>query len=198
MEENNKPENNEEKKHICFKNHCWKNCIATIIAAFLGGFLAMYFVTDQVMERCHKDHLMLSGLSNIDDFNKNIEFNRKYNEKMMKKQARQMKTHSPFATDTIFIFEPVKITSYFKDDDLNIVISLKEFQGDENKINYNISGNKLTVFGESKIRNGKKEEDIAFSHDHILPDNSDTANIKKVKAGDNLIISIPLRESLKD
>ena len=53
MEENNV--NNELKsevrKHVCFENHCWKKCLAMVLASFLGGFLAFYFVADQIMHR---------------------------------------------------------------------------------------------------------------------------------------------------
>ena len=57
MEENNlnqQQNNNEPKKHICFENHCWKKCLAMVIASFLGSFLAFYFVADQAMYRQQK------------------------------------------------------------------------------------------------------------------------------------------------
>lgn len=202
MEENNNIENKEKKQHICFKDHCWKMCLGMVVAAFLGGFLATYFVADQMMERCQRKYFMPPkfGQNDFREFDKNFDYNMKYIDKIMKKQAHHLKDNefSSFSTDTMFAFEPVKITSFFDDENLNIEVSLKQFQGDESKVNYNIVGSKLTVFGKSKVKNDKNEEYISFSHDFILPDNADTMNIKKEKAGDTLIISVPLKEGLKD
>ena len=89
MEEDNKIENSEEKKHICFKDHCWKMCLGMIVAAFIGGFLATYFVADQVIERCHRDHFIKHNSFN--DFDRNFEYNMKYIDKVIKKQAKQRK-----------------------------------------------------------------------------------------------------------
>ena len=49
--------NNQENRHVCFEKHCWKQCLGMVIAAFLGGFLAFYFVADQTMQRLHHHHL---------------------------------------------------------------------------------------------------------------------------------------------
>ena len=48
MEENNNLEQNTENQQMTEdKKHCWKKCLAMVIAAFLGGFLAVYFVASQ-------------------------------------------------------------------------------------------------------------------------------------------------------
>ena len=86
------------------------------------------------------------------------------------------------------------IVCFFVDDKFNVIVSLKPFQGDESKVNYNIQGRKLRVFGKSKVTDKDYEHDIEFSQDFILPENADTAKISKVKDGKKLIISVPLKE----
>lgn len=201
MEENNSNEtysSEREQNYICFRNHCWKMCLGMIIAAFLGGFLAVYFVTDQITERSfrkqfripnhHFERKMINDLNrefkkDMDDFD-NIFSNA---EKMP--NVKHFKANiSPF-----FMPEKVKVKSEIENGNYNIIVNLKPFLGDENKINYNVTGRKLTVFGESAITNNSSEEDIAFSYDFLLPDNADTMHIRKYKNDKNLVISVPIR-----
>ena len=44
------------------------------------------------------------------------------------------------------------------------------------------------------VKDKNMEQDIAFSQDFILPDNADIDNIKRIKEGKNLVISIPLKD----
>ena len=94
----------------------------------------------------------------------------------------------------IFMMDSVKIKTEFDDNKFNIIIGLKSFQNDANKINYNVEGRKLTVFGSSQVQDKEYEQDVAFSQDFILPENADTANISKYKDGHKLIISVPIKE----
>ena len=203
MEENNQNEEiktcetTEGKKHICFKDHCWKMCIGMVAAAFLGGFLATYFVADQMADRAFKRHYHnfqpgynQKMLNDVDrEFNREM---RHFN-KMIKKHNMDDFFKNDFPIPPIFFGEPVKIDTDMEDGSFNVKVSLKPFQNDENKINYNIAGRKLTVFGASKVDDGKNEQDISFSQDFILPENADTVNIKKEKHGNNLVISVPMK-----
>ncbi len=198
MEENNNM--NEEKLiHEHSECHCKKTGIAMIIAAFLGGFLAIYFVADQIMER------KLNSVSFAPDrFEQKMlnDMDRMYRQDMrafddMFKKMPQPKMHKPKHKDLMFppmfMTDDVKIKSDFEDNHFNITIGLKPFQDDENKVNYNVNGRKLTVFGNSHVKDKGYEEDIAFSQDFILPENSDIANISKIKDGNKLILSVPMK-----
>lgn len=196
MEENySNNENNvkNDEKHICFEKHCWKKCLAMVCAAFAGGFLAFYFVTDQVMHRYHFnpqrfEKRMFDDMERM--YRNDIKaFEDSFN---LRKKAKKMK-HPEFAMPA-FMVDSIKVKTEFDDNKFNIITDLKPFQDDADKVNYNVAGRKLTVFGSSEVKDKDFENDIAFSQDFILPENADTANITKVKDGHKLIISVPLKE----
>ena len=211
MEDNNANNElkSEVKKHICFEKHCWKQCLAMVIAAFLGSFLAFYFVADQMMHRNPMPHHFMPPhhfeKRMFDDFErmhphpkfdpdkifeKDMEaFNKAFN--INKDFERRML--SDFGIPKIRM-NSVKIQTEFNDNVYNVIINLKPFQGDEGKINYNINGRKLTVFGKSQIKEKDFEHDVSFSRDFILPPNSDISKISKIKDGNKLIISVPMKE----
>lgn len=189
----------EEKKHICFKNHCWKMCLGMIIAAFIGGFLASYFVIDQIMERsAHKyyavpPHIIEQKMFN--DMERDFRDNMRDIEKIMQKTHRPPIPKKPgIGISPIFTDQNIKVKSEFEDGIFSVSVNLKPFQGDEDKISYSVHGRKLTIFGKSVITKENGSEEIAFSQDFLLPDGADILNIKKYKDGKKLIISIPVRE----
>ncbi len=214
MEENNNQnennissENEEKNKHICHENHCWKKCFAMLCAAFLGGFLAVYFVTDQIMERSYKkyhpapfshDRLEKNIREDMERMYKNDmkafdEAFKKFDNNFEKHKPKMPKfKHNDFA-EPIFFMDSVKIRTEFDDNKYNVIIDLKPFRGDENKINYNVKGRKLSVFGKSEVKDRDYVQDIEFSQDFILPENADIANISKVKDENKLIISVPIK-----
>lgn len=201
MEENNSNETfvtKKEQDYICFRNHCWKMCLGMIIAAFLGGFLAVYFVADQIMERSFRKHFMMPAqrfehrmFNDIDrQFKKDMkDFGNIFNNSGKIPNIKQNET----GIAPLFMPERVKVKSEIENGNYNVIVSLKPFLGDENKVNYNVEGKKLTVFGESTVTNDNSEQDIAFSYDFLLPDNADTMHIKKYKDGKKLVISVPIR-----
>ncbi len=193
MEENN---NNQENKHICFEKHCWKQCLGMVIAAFLGGFLAFYFVADQTMEKLHyrhmsKPHRMEQQM--LHDMHKMYKQDMKAFDDMFKKQHMR-KFKEPSFGIPFFMMDNVKIKTEFEDNKFNIIVCLKPFGGDENKVNYNVEGRKITVFGSSQHIEDGYEQDIQFSQDYVLPKNADTENITREKDGNKLIISVPIKE----
>ena len=192
----------EEKKHVCFENHCWKMCLGMVLAAFAGAFLAVYFVSDQIMERQFKKHVPpvphhvryeRNPFEEMDRFDEIYEKNLRDFEQTFEhfKKFDTPSVHMPvtpnFATDS------VKIKTDINDNEFKITIGLKPFQNDENRINYNINGRKLTVYGDSHINDNGYEEDVSFSQDFILPENADIMNIIKKKHGDKLVISVLLK-----
>ena len=200
MEENDNKEtnneiNNSEEKHQCFakESNCWKKCVVLVLAAMLGGFFATYFVADQIHDKksainYHKAEQMM-----LQDY----ERMQKRELQEFEKLFRHFPTHR-FHEDTFsvpdFMMNPIKVKTDFEDNAYRVIISLKPFQEDESKVTYNVRGHKLTVFGKSHIDEKNHKEDISFSQDFILPDNADIAKISKVKDGDSLVISVPVKE----
>ena len=194
MEENNNQEL--DKKHICFEGHCWKKCLAMLCAAFLGGFLAFYFVADQMAERYHRNFFNPKHFEKrmFHDMDKMYKRDMKAFDDAFKKFDKIPAIKNRDLAMPVFMMDSVKIKTEFEDDKFNIIIGLKPFQDDADKVNYNVEWRKLTVFGNSEVKDKNFEQDVAFSQDFILPENADTANITKEKDGHKLVISVPLKD----
>lgn len=190
MEENNNIETKVENKW--WQNDCWKKCLLIAFFAFIGGFLATYFVMDQMIENQFKRHANM--------FQPKIIERQIFNDfdKIYKKEMEEInKIHKKFEnfnniSTPIQIMDSVKIKSEIEDGNYEITVDLRPFNNDENKIKYTINGKKITVYGNSQIKDNYYEEDISFSQDFLLPKNADTTKIKQIKELNKLIISIPL------
>ena len=193
MEENN---NNNEKKHVCFENHCWKMCLGMVFASFLGAFLAFYFVMDQHMNRHYQPFPMPQPHNMERKMFDEMERMYKHDMKMLDKMFKnhQSPKQEKMFNMPFFMMDSVKIRTEYDDNKFNIIVCLKPFNGDENKVNYNVAGRKLTVFGSSQVKEDGYEQDVEFSQDYILPKNADITNISKTKDGNKLIISVPIKE----
>ncbi len=195
MEENNYT--NENKHEQCAKN-AWKMCLCALLGGFLGGLLAFYMVFDQIAERRFRpphippmklEKKMLHDMDkmykqDMDAFDK--AFKRMDMPKMPKIKDRNLAM-------PLFMMDSVKVESEIDDNNFVVEVGLKPFQNDENKVNYNVKGRKLTVFGQSEVKDKNYENDISFSQDFILPENADIANISKVEDGHELKIIVPLK-----
>jgi len=194
-QEQNTQENSAQHKDLRACRY-WKEFLCLLIAAFLGGFLAIYVVTDQVLYRNYKKNYITPERIHrqmIKDFDREFErgtreFERNFNriEKDLKKDF------NPFFIPDMK-FDGVNIKTEIDNDDYKVIIDLKAFNGDDSRIQYNVLGRKLTVFGSSKVKDKKFEQDIAFSQDFLLPDNAVISKIKKEKNGNKLIIEVPLK-----
>lgn len=197
MEENNYT--NENKHEQCAKN-AWRMCLCALLGGFLGGLLAFYMVFDQIAERRFRaphppigpmkmEKRILNDMDkmykqDMDAFDK--AFKRMDMPKMPKIKDRNLAM-------PLFMMDSVKVESEIDDNNFVVEVGLKPFQNDENKVNYNVKGRKLTVFGKSEVKDKNYENDISFSQDFILPENADIANISKVKDGHELKIIVPLK-----
>ncbi len=192
MEENCEQKNNEYHYH-----HNWKKYLAMMLGTFLGGLVAFYFVFDQMAERYYRNHLFMPH--NIDRFEKKMfnDMEKSYRHEMkhfddiFKKELPKI-DYSDLAVP-LFMMDAVKIRTEFEDNNFNVIVDLKPFQGNIDKINYNLTGRKLTVFGSSEVKDKTTQQDISFSQDFLLPSNADKMKIKKYKDGKDLIISVPLK-----
>jgi len=186
-----------KNRHVCFETHCWKKCLAMICAAFFGGFLAFYFAADQVMHKYHYDYFdsdrfeqkMFNDidkiyLKNLHDIEKNFD----EPEHFMPRFG-----HDKFDLDFLSV-NPVKVKTETEDNKFNIVVCLKPFQNDENKVNYEVKPGKIRVYGSSDTKHNNVEENVSFSQDFLLPQNADINNITKIKDGKKLVISIPVKK----
>lgn len=219
MEENNSnltETNSEETKYHNDKEcPCCKKMKGMLIAAFIGGFLAMFFVGELSVDRFMNKRYMemerfiqtMNARPEMDfrndfrhnhrnDFRDDFRPHDRFDNPRLDERLFDMPSFEPRNINTTPNFMPnkVKATSEFTDGNYNITVDLNPFQGDENKIKYRVKGRTLNVFGESKIIEGKRGQITGFSHNYTLPQNADTANIKKIKEGNRLIISVPIKQ----
>ena len=198
MEENNYT--NEEKHEQCAKN-AWRMCLCALLGGFLGGLLAFYMVFDQIMERKYRVHefppmkMERKLLHDMDRMYKQDmdAFDNAFRRMDMPKMPKMPKIKDRNLAMPLFMMDSVKVKSEIDDNNFVVEVGLKPFQNDENKVNYTVKGRKLTVFGNSEVKDKNYENNISFSQDFILPENADTANISKVKDGNELKIIVPLK-----
>ena len=193
MEDNNKNFEQNGGVHRHF-NHDWKKCLAMLLAAFLGGFLAFYFVADQMMLKYARMPFNPKKFEKrmLDDMERMYKQDMKAFEDSFRlpkiKKIKNLEAALP-----VFMLDTVKIKTEFNDDKFNIIVGLKPFENNADNINYNAEGRKLTVYGNSKVKEKDYEHDVSFSQDFILPENADIAGITKEQDNHNVIISVPLK-----
>ena len=200
MEENSEniiKEEGEDKQTNHNPNY-GKLCIGVIIAAFIGGFLATYFIIDQIAERklySPEAQIRLMEKQLFDDIEKNYKREQRdleelFNDKNFKMpENKHNKIFMPFEDNV------VNINTKYDDNKFEVIIGLKPFDGDEGKIQYDISGRKLTIYGESQKKAKGYEENISFSQDFIMPGNAISDSIERIKEGQKLIIKIPISKN---
>lgn len=198
MEENNNnyQEPNQQHYHLKEQHHCWKKCLLVGLATFLGSLLAFYFVADQFAERIFASHFNPHHIEKkmMKDMNRMYKQDMKAFEDSFNFDKNFKHRHHQDYAAPIFMLDSVKIKTEYEDNKFNVIVGLKPFQNDENKIKYTVNARKLTVFGNSQVKDKDFEHDVAFSQDFILPENADIANITKVKDGNKVIISVPIKE----
>lgn len=203
MDEQNNQENQEIKTEQtetkCMKNDCWKKCLAMTLAAFLGGFLAVYFVADNFEHhkmkhnRFHKMH-KIKRFNNFDDsFFFAPDFDIKQIKRIENEQARILKDFekTPWSMAPVFA-NPVKVNAFYDNDKLKVVVDTKNFDKKESKIEYKINGRKLTVSGKSEVKDKGFESDVEFSQDIILPEKVNANEAKVSQDDNNWVLTIPV------
>ncbi len=232
-ENNNKHTNNSYNENEQGISRYWKELAGMLFMSFLGGFLAIYFVADQVFDRNNTGRFSLDRFERhmLNDFQKIYDnerkaferdfgkfepdwyndFDKKFNTGFAKdknknsfdfstkwlgedKQSQKAlkSALNPFILPDMTV-DSVKIKTELENDKYKVIIGLNAFRGDDSNIHYNVTGRKLTVFGSSKVKEKKYEQDISFSQDFLLPYNADIANISKKKDGNKLVIEVPLK-----
>ena len=204
MDEQNNQGNQEEvktteTKSSCMKNDCWKKCLAMTLAAFLGGFLAVYFVADNFYHykmkncRCHKMRRFNNNQIFIDDSFFKPDYAEKQIKNIENEQQKMLKDFEKTPWSMVPMFaNPVKVRAYYDEDKFKVVIDTKNFDKDDSKIEYKINGRKLTVWGKSEVKDKGFESDVSFSQDIILPEKINANEAKVSQDDNNWVLTIPV------
>ena len=179
-------ENNEEKQHDNFElkeNFCKTNyhhLLLVGLLAFLGSFLASYFLIHQVMiyhwEKAKRHNIVKYEQQIMNDIDKNSH----------KIHRKEHETFQKFKNK----ISAIQSSKY--EDGYVIVIDLKHFNNDENNIRFNLNGNVVTVSGNIVKNKKNKENSYFFTETFEIPEKIDFSEIKKEKIDNMYIITLPI------
>lgn len=183
--------------------------IGTIIAAFLGAFLAslfifrinrpqhLAFVTQDTATSQIPGMETYMSLEDTDKTDKIIQDQQKFFDKVNKDFANFMK-QSPITQGAIFVSNNklnIENASFIKTEELKdvykITIDLKSFNNDPQNIDLKVKGNTITISAKYKSKNKNELSSSQFYQTLTLPSKIDTNNIKQHKEDNSLVITIP-------
>lgn len=195
MEENNENQTNQNRTehnnhNDCNTSACWLKYLVVSLAAFFGAFLAVYFVADQAVHR-----YILPAPPHFVPLPKELSEKEirnfiKHQEKMQERMFDDIQTAESHVNP--FVVNPVKIDTFKNKDAYVIMIDLKPFNNDPNKIKVDIKPRKIKLSGESNEVKKGSESDISFLQNFSLPQNIDVEDATKEVKGDKYIITLPI------
>ncbi len=196
MEENyENPKEQDRTEHNnsndCNTSTCWLKYLVVSLAAFFGAFLAVYFVVDQTVHRyilATPPHFMPMPKELSDsDIAKLIKNQEKMQEKMFDDGLRISESQiNPF------VVNPVKIDTFKDKDAYIIMVDLKPFNNDPNKIKVDIKPMRIKISGESNEIKKGTENEVSFLQNFSLPQRIDVEDATKEVKGDKYIIKLPI------
>ena len=182
MDENQKPEeNNNEVKPLC-KKHPFFKCLLCGLMVFLGAFCAFYVVTDWHF----KSMLRMKPLM-------------PHERKMEKLAHKEMKGLEAFMGRENKMFRKNGIIHIQNTGNAyKIIIDLRAFDNNENNVQVSSNGNILTIAGRS-IRTSRHNEQITeFQQSYLFGSDVKLSNMTKETEGNYYIITIPIQTSNSD
>ena len=186
MEENNYKDEEFDDCFLC--KHPALRYILTGLLIFLGAFAAFYVVSDWHFKRMldpafqmrRMDRAVMQRERNFDKMERKALKQQEWLDKKAFKMQRNLERN---AAQFIHVEKA--------DDAYKIIIDLKPFDNDEKNVEIRPDGNTLTIkaAGERNVRN--KKAIIRYSQTFAFGEDIDSANITKVREGDNYIITVP-------
>ena len=164
----------EERNH-----HPVLKFLGIMTAAFLGAFLAFYFVADVTLNRMTSPEYQIRKM-----------------EKMLQKQERNFRKFENRITENPFLPQIIpNITELKKNPDAyEIIVDLKPLDGNEKNLNVKLDNNIVTISGEMDKKGHHGERMLNFSQAFYLDENLIPDNMTKVKKGNEYIITIPYED----
>lgn len=179
-----------QKIKSCECNHHqnWGKCFFILLAAFLGGFLAVYFVVDQAVKQIFLASPQVH--------------NEKIMQKMLKEQDRLMKDFDKSFNKEIKTFgqiPPLKQINPISDiaevDDAYIIwINLKPFGGNPENLKINIEPKKVFINGNMETKDKNSTHSVSYSQIFTLDERVNPLKVTKEKKYDKYILTIPFSD----
>lgn len=196
MEENY--DNNEEQNRTEHDNNhdrntstCWVKYLVISLAAFFGAFLAVYFIADQAVNRYmmppgHPLFMPMPRMLSEREVQRMIKHQEKMQERMFYDLEKAENVRDPF------VVNPVKIDTFKNKNSYIIMIDLKPFNNDPNKVKIDIKPYKIKLSGESDEVKKGTENEVSFMQNFSLPQKIDVDDVKKEVKGNKYIITLPI------
>lgn len=162
----------------CAENKKWIKYVLICLSAFLGAYLAVYYIVDQVRHEYYSPFMRFDNLDKVfreqekafDDFEKTT---MNFNVEMLGKT-------------------PVNIETIKNDDVYKVIIDLKEFNNDEKNIKLDVKQDRLSISGESLKKDKNSQSEYSFSQNFSLPENVDVSKVTKEKVDNKYVITLPI------
>lgn len=183
MDENynrNEHDNDHHEFHHVMK---WIKVLLISFAAFLGAYLATYYIVDQAR------HTYYSPFIKLEREGKDFMAQRRLYEDFNRFDKDAMRLDSD-----IMAKNPVKIKPLRDNEGYKICINLAPFNNNEKNIKVDVKNNRVNITGKSDKMDKHNESEYSFAQSFILPHDVDTQKIKKEKHGNKYIIILPFED----
>lgn len=164
----------------------WIKYLMIAFGAFLGAFLAVYFVVDVTIHRFF--YPPSPAFFDSRDIDKMIEQQSKDMDKFASVQTFPNPFLNPFAAG------PVKVQTFEDDDSYKVVVDLRPFNGDEKNIVVKARPHKVSIEGKYDFKNKHAQKDVSFSQSFSLPEEIEVDKVTKEKKGNSYIITLPFED----
>lgn len=165
--------------------------ISTVVAAFLGAFIASFVVLKE-----HRQPRLVPFVSagvqppiSYDEQEKIMEQQEKFFNKFDSDFDDIIK-HSPAKAGFIYMNNSGLKTEETKDQ-YKIIVDLKPFNNDEKNVDVKVNGRTVSISADYKSKENHEFSSSQFHQTLMLPQKIDESAVKKERKGDSLIITIP-------
>lgn len=172
------------------KKHFVILLLATIVTVFLSIFFSFWFFVGSKMPP--KSDIIMQPSSPSMSIPADNSF--KQIDEMMNQQQKQFdilhREFLNFGSSKMFKDAP-NILSEETKDGYKIKVNLKPFNNDSNNVKVDVDDNVVRISAKYELKNKNKLNSSEISQSLVLPYEIDEDNIKKVKEGNYLVITIP-------
>ncbi len=189
MEDNNYRHEEFDDCFLC--KHPALRHVLTGLLVFLGAFLAFYVVSDWHFKR------MMDPSFYMRRMDKAVMQREKNFDKMERRALKQQEWMDRKATkmQQKMVHNASQFINIEKTDDAyRIIVDLRPFDNDEKNVEVKTDGNTIIINAAGEKNTRRKQEIMKYSQVFAFAEKIDTANISKIREGDNYIITVPFEE----
>ena len=186
-------------------NKEWQKMLAITISAFLGGFLAIYFIADRmnhekaikaeqakIAKQNARNHKARTHNARIKDYKMTYEGGFP-EEDFIEKQIKEIESEQDKVLKHIAVnakLRPVTVSAVLEGDVFKVTVRADNYKDED--IKYKFDKKNLTVYGKTKVEQDGFIKEIEFSNDLYLPAKPKKELLKTYREGEDWILTVPL------